>query len=659
MTVDEESITVLLVDDDEQWARYLASELEDAAPGFSVSIALNVNEAVIALDNHAVDCVVTDFRMPEIDGIQLLEHVRGTRPDLPLILVTGDGSEDVAARAINAGVTDYIRKDPRVDQTAVFVNRIRQAVERARLRTDVRESEHRYRTVLEQTRDAIVVLQDDAVVFANDRFEALCGPGDTSESRSALFPYVHEADRERVGELVRAAHAGDDPGLREVRLVRPTGEVRHCEVLGDAITYENDAATLLSIRDVTRRRSRERTLEREREFNQAVQKCLVGVQTRAELESEIMTVLAADGYDLVWIGTVDEGGVRTQATAGASEYVTRLEAAATDGDHGGDPILWSARTGGAQFVPDFEALMPTSRRNAALDSGFRTGYALPLRHDDISYGTLAVYHTEPYQLDDVERKLLTEVAATVSFAIHHVETRQSLTSAERVVVAVDIESDSYYLPQLLTERFGRSAVEVTVDGTHAVDGDGHVQYLSCSTDEPDAFAGALANHPSVRSRQLVDSGDPVTYQVTVDADTPESHLGAVGALVRSTTVTPGRASVTFELANRTALQPAIDRLNAEYGPVTVRSVVEGVGAPTRDRHARVDMDSLTAKQLAALEAAYHQGYFDRPRGRSAVDIAESLGITHTTYLQHLRVAQQKLFGQLFGGVTEATSGRQP
>ncbi|MDS0280694.1 response regulator [Haloarcula onubensis] len=694
MTTAEEPVAVLVVDDDEQWADYLASELEDAAPEFSVTVALSVNEAVVALADGAFDCVVADFRMPEIDGIQLLERLQTSRPHLPFILVTGDGSEDVAARAINAGVTDYIRKDPRVDQAPVFVTRIRQAVEHARLRTAIRESEHRYRTVTEQARDAIVVLRDDDVVFSNDRFRELCGGAD---SPAALFAHVHRDDHDRVRDVVDETLTDGDPGLREVRLVRPTGEVRHCELLGGAITYENDAATLLSLRDVTRRRSRERTRKRVREFNQAVQQRLVGVQRRARLEVEIAALLGSHGYDLVWLGSVDDGGVRTRATAGNGEYVARLEADAPREDHGGDPILWSARTGVAQFVPDFEALMPTSRRNDALDSGLRTGYALPLRHEDVAYGHLAVYDSEPARLDDAERSLLTEAAATVSFALHHVETQQTLTSAGRAVVEVDIESDDYYLPAVLAERVHQPAPDVTVEGTHvaeettddgqhvaeettddgvhaaeettddgvhaaeettddgvhAADGTTHVQYLSCSTDDPDGLADALGAHPSVRAGQVVDRGDPVGYRVTVAGETPESHLGAVGALVRSTTVGPGRATVTFELSSRTALQPAIDRLNEQYGPVTVRSVVERPTNPTPERYVRVDLDSLTEKQSAALEAAYHQGYFDRPRRRSAVDVAETLGITHTTYLQHLRVAQEKLFGQLYGGPNEA------
>jgi len=560
-----EAISVLFVDDDEQWAGYMASELEAEDPTFSVRVAGNVNEAVLALgEDPGIDCVVTDFRMPEVDGIQLLEHVQETHPHLPVILVTGDGSEDVAARAINAGVTDYIRKDPLADQAPIFVNRIRQAVERARLAGQVRASERRYRTVIEHTRDGIVILRGDEIVFANDRFDELCG-SDADESPPTNVPrtlsdYVHEDDQDHVAEIVRLTRSGGESELHEVRFVRPSGEVRHCELLSEAITYETDPATLLSIRDVTRRRSRERTLKREREFNQAVQQRLLDVRTRDELEAEITSVLGSYGYDLVWIGTVDDSGVHTRATAGDDAYIRRLEAASPVGDHGGDPICWCADTGQPQFVPDFETLMPTDRRNDVLDCGLRTGYGLPLRHDDIAYGILAVYHADPHRIDDAERSLLAEVAATVSFAIHHVETQQSLTSAEGIVVEVDLESEAYYLPRLLDEEFDHADIAVTVDGTHAVDG-GLVQYLSCASDTAEAFAAVLDTHPAVQERRVVDSGDPTCYQVTIDEETPEARLGAAGGLVRSTTVTPGRATITFELASREYLQPAIDQLN--------------------------------------------------------------------------------------------------
>ena len=96
-------------------------------------------------------------------------------------------------------------------------------------------------------------------------------------------------------------------------------------------------------------------------------------------------------------------------------------------------------------------------------------------------------------------------------------------------------------------------------------------------------------------------------------------------------------------------------MNERYGPVAVRSVRERARGHAHDRYAGVDLDALTEKQSGALEAAYHHGYFDRPRGHAAVDIAESLGVTHTTYLQHLRVAQRKVFEQLFGSGHDETN----
>ncbi|MFC7205224.1 bacterio-opsin activator domain-containing protein [Haloferax namakaokahaiae] len=654
----DERINVLLIDDDEQWAQYMASELEDKDPVFSVKVALNANEAVLALANdRSIECVVTDFRMPEIDGIQVLEHLQGLHANLPIILTTGDGNEEIAAQAINAGVTDYIRKDPRIDQAPIFVNRIRQAVERAKLRTEVQESEHRYRTVVEHTRDAIVVLQNDELAFANDQFHELCDCNIDLAFSNQISSFVHEGDHKLLNNFLAEIRSGDDPGLREICFVRPTGEFRHCEILGDGITFENEPAILLSIRDVTIRRSRERTLKREREFNQAVLKQLVNVQTRDELELGITDVLSSYGYDFVWIGAVDERGVHTHTAVGGNEYVRRLEDNDIGSDHGGDPILWSARTSDSQFVPDFEELMPTKSRNSILESGFRAGFALPLQHEDISYGTIAVYHDELNQIDEAERLLLSEIAETVSFAIHHVETRLTLTSAAGIVVKVQLESDAYYLPDLLSERADHPNVEVTVRGTHIVDGDTQVQYLSCSTDRPEAFTDALDGHPSVRTWKVIDSGEPVSYQVTVKDETPEAHLGSVGALVRSTTVTPDHATITFELSSREYLQPVIDRLNDHYASVTVPSVVEKVRDQTRNRSVQVDIDVLTTKQLVALEAAYHQGYFDRPRRNSAIDIAKSLGITHTTYLQHLRVAQEKMFRQIFAGLDESANSR--
>lgn len=68
--------------------------------------------------------------MPGMNGIEFLESVRAIDEDLPFILFTGKGSEEVASEAISAGVTDYLQKQSGTDQYTILANRITNATSR-------------------------------------------------------------------------------------------------------------------------------------------------------------------------------------------------------------------------------------------------------------------------------------------------------------------------------------------------------------------------------------------------------------------------------------------------------------------------------------------------------------------------------------------------
>jgi predicted DNA binding protein len=107
---------------------------------------------------------------------------------------------------------------------------------------------------------------------------------------------------------------------------------------------------------------------------------------------------------------------------------------------------------------------------------------------------------------------------------------------------------------------------------------------------------------------------------------------------------PDSAVVEIELPTEDDLPSAVETLEDTFGTVTVRAVSDGDSA---GEGLPVDMTVLTEKQLEALRIAYHGGYFERPREQSATDIADSLGVSHSTFLRHLRAAQANLFGEQF------------
>ena len=126
------AIEVLLVDDDEQSREMTRVFLQERLRRLSITEASSARAALDRLSDprHAerIDCVVSDYKMPVMDGIEFLNAVRDRHPALPFILYTGWGSEEVAKKAILDDVTDYVEKDVGPKQYEILVERIEKAV---------------------------------------------------------------------------------------------------------------------------------------------------------------------------------------------------------------------------------------------------------------------------------------------------------------------------------------------------------------------------------------------------------------------------------------------------------------------------------------------------------------------------------------------------
>jgi CheY-like chemotaxis protein len=99
----------ILVVDDSPIDRRLASGLLTRA-GFTAVVAENGQQALDSLEKERADLVVTDLQMPEMDGLALVEAVRARYADVPVILMTAHGSEDIAVRALQRGAASYVPK---------------------------------------------------------------------------------------------------------------------------------------------------------------------------------------------------------------------------------------------------------------------------------------------------------------------------------------------------------------------------------------------------------------------------------------------------------------------------------------------------------------------------------------------------------------------
>ena len=171
-----DKIRVLYVDDEPSLLDIGKVFLERAG-NFEVTTAISAPEAIRLLEKQRFDAIISDYQMPEMDGIQFLVEVRNRFGQIPFILFTGRGREQVVIQAINSGADFYLQKggDPKA-QFAELSHKIMQATSRKKAEVALVQSEERLRTMIEQSPLSIQMLSPDGrTVQVNGAFEKLWG----------------------------------------------------------------------------------------------------------------------------------------------------------------------------------------------------------------------------------------------------------------------------------------------------------------------------------------------------------------------------------------------------------------------------------------------------------------------------------------------------
>ena len=113
--------TVLIVDDEKNYPLILSAILEEE--GFETFTANSGREALEILANADIDLVLTDMKMPSMDGIELLERIKDKNQDLPVIMMTAHGTVDKAVEAMQKGAYSYILKPFDNEQLIIYVSK--------------------------------------------------------------------------------------------------------------------------------------------------------------------------------------------------------------------------------------------------------------------------------------------------------------------------------------------------------------------------------------------------------------------------------------------------------------------------------------------------------------------------------------------------------
>jgi len=160
-TAKSAEIEVLHVDDEAAFLDLSKTMLERQDTDITVTTVTDPTTVLDGIRSTDVDCVVSDYDMPRLNGVELLESIREHDTDLPVILFTGKGSEEVASEAISAGVTDYVRKGGDAERFEMLANRIQNAVGRYRAEQRLAYESSLLDTIFEQIPHHMYVKDSD------------------------------------------------------------------------------------------------------------------------------------------------------------------------------------------------------------------------------------------------------------------------------------------------------------------------------------------------------------------------------------------------------------------------------------------------------------------------------------------------------------------
>jgi two-component system NtrC family response regulator len=183
--------TILIVDDEKNYLTILSAILEDE--GFEVLTALGGQEALEVHKTSDLDLILTDMKMPAMDGIDLLENLKSVDPDLPVIMMTAHGTVDKAVEAMQKGAYTYVLKPFDNERLIIYVKKaisMYQVVKENRRLRDAVESQYRFGNIIgksKKMRNIFDTIQKVAPSGATVLIEGESGTGKELVARSLHF----------------------------------------------------------------------------------------------------------------------------------------------------------------------------------------------------------------------------------------------------------------------------------------------------------------------------------------------------------------------------------------------------------------------------------------------------------------------------------------
>ncbi len=405
-------------------------------------------------------------------------------------------------------------------------------------------------------------------------------------------------------------------------------------ILSTAITHHKDREEL------ERQRSHLASLVSLNVVVREMIEALIEQSTREEIEQVVCDQLTStNSYTAAWIADIDQ----------TSEEVTpRVQAGTTTfaDDHFLPAIqecTIEALSTGCMQVAGQEFIDCHHGMNDPLTT--RAFAAIPIVHEDVLYGVIGLYSGQEDAFDSWEQDILDELGEIVGYAVAGIKRKHALLSESVTEIELAIPD--------IFDAFDVNPMDGTIRITRAVPiaEEEYLVYGVAAEESMDTVL-TLVGSDGIPQWQSIETlgkdGETTRFELRLGSSKLLAAISASNGFLSSAIIEEGDCSVTLFLPVGTDIQKVIQRIKQDYPKlemVTRRQTTRSRDVPRPLRE--VCSGQLTSRQMTVLEAGYFAGYFDSPRERSGEEVAESLGITASTFHQHVLRAQKNILDAAF------------
>jgi len=251
---------VLVIEDDIQQARFIELLLTKNKPPFSVTSLDNAEAALKLLSSESFDVITLDYHLPSMTGLEALVRLKKQFPHIPVVMVTGQGGEDVARQALRQGAHDYITKTR--EHLSLLPRVLLRVIRENHLARQLEQSRKRYYDLFHNANIAIFVInmKNFQIAQLNKSAESLLGYSLEEGVKKTFNHMVVSEQRDKVESFIKTIVKSSNARIENLRLISKQKHIIPTDIHGSLVSSGAEQFIELFVTDVREKQRMHRQL---------------------------------------------------------------------------------------------------------------------------------------------------------------------------------------------------------------------------------------------------------------------------------------------------------------------------------------------------------------------------------------------------------------